>query len=266
MSARVRGVLFDLDDTLFDHNYATFCATTALRATEPLFGAWTPEELRRRHSEMLELIHREVVAGRMAIDEARRERFRRLLSDAGGDAAAQGRAVALATCYRREYERGWRPVAGAIELLTALRSRGLRIAIVTNNLTSEQQTKLRCCGLDGHVDVLTTSEAVGTPKPAPAIYECALEALGIAAEESVMVGDAWDTDIAGALAARVRPVWFNWRGLPARDTTVDELASLQPTARALQVIAGTDSGPAQDSGRTRDSGRAQHSGPGSRDS
>jgi putative hydrolase of the HAD superfamily len=232
----LKGVLFDLDDTLFDHNYATYQATDVLRESEPAFAVWSSQELRRRHSEMLELVHKEVVAGRMAIDEARRERFRRLLADAGGDAGALERAMDVAMNYRRAYERHWRPVAGAVDLLLALRRRGLKVAIVTNNLTAEQEMKLRCCALDAHVDCLITSEAVGAAKPERRIYGAALEALGIAETEAVMVGDVWDTDIAGALAAGVRPVWFNWRGLPQRETAVDEIASLAPTDATVRLI------------------------------
>ena len=105
MNTPVRGVLFDLDDTLFDHNFSTNCATAVLRECEPALAVWSLEELRRRHSELLEIIHREVVAGRLSIDDARRERFQRLLADAGGDEAAVARASAAALRYREEYQR-----------------------------------------------------------------------------------------------------------------------------------------------------------------
>lgn len=240
MKKPVRGVLFDLDDTLFDHHHATRCATTALREIEPAFSAWSPEELRRRHSDVLELVHKEVVAGRLAIDDARRERFRRLLTDAGGEALAIQRAPAIAGLYRQQYERNWRPVDGAIALMAALKERGVKIAIVTNNLTVEQAAKLRHCALESLVDALITSEAVGVPKPQPAIFQSALTAVGLAEHDTVMVGDAWDTDIAGALGAGIRAVWFNWRALPARDVEVPQIASLLPTEQAMDVIVGRD--------------------------
>ena len=127
-----------MDDTLFDHNRATIRATASLRDREPLFQAWSGEELRRRHSEMLEIIHRQVVSGDLPIDEARRERFRRLLGDAGADESGLDRAVELARWYRQEYERSWYPVDGAMDLLTALKAAGIIVGIVTNNLRSEQ--------------------------------------------------------------------------------------------------------------------------------
>lgn len=236
----LRAVLFDLDDTLFDHRYATQCATGHLCEAEPAFSTWSAEEFQRRHSDVLEVIHREVVAGRMKIDDARRERFRRLLEDAGGDAEALARAAGIATIYRHEYEQHWRPVPGSMELLLALKSRGLGIAVVTNNLTAEQQLKLRRCALDVHIDALITSESAGSAKPEPAIFAAALDALGVSSDEAVMVGDVWDTDIAGALASGVRPLWFNWRLLPPVDpgANVEEIASFVPVEMTVRAICG----------------------------
>jgi HAD superfamily hydrolase (TIGR01549 family) len=236
MTTPVRGVLFDLDDTLFDHNFSTNCATAALLGSEPALAVWSLEELRRRHSELLETIHREVVAGRLSIDDARRERFRRLLADAGADEEALGRASAAASRYREEYQRSCRGVAGAAELLTALKNRKLRVAVVTNNLTAEQEQKIKRCGFGGRIDALITSEGTGIAKPEVAIFTAALAAIGVDASEAVMVGDAWDTDIAGALAAGVRPVWFNWRGHPPRETAVAEIAALTPLDAAVKAI------------------------------
>jgi HAD superfamily hydrolase (TIGR01549 family) len=238
MITPARGVLFDLDDTLFDHNFSTNCATAALRGCEPALSVWSLEELRRRHGELLETIHREVIAGRLSIDDARRERFRRLLTDAGADGDAVARAGAAAARYREEYQRSCRGVPGAAALLKALKSRGLRVAIVTNNLTTEQEQKIRRCAFGGFIDALITSESAGIAKPDAAIFAVALSAIGVSAAEAVMVGDAWDTDIAGAIAAGVRPVWFNWRGHAPRETPVAEITAFSPLDVAVKAICG----------------------------
>ena len=86
--ALIRAVLFDLDDTLFDHDHATNRALSALRATEPAFREWAPAELVSRHSVELEAMHLEVLAGRQSIDNAREERFRRLFEAATGRSAS----------------------------------------------------------------------------------------------------------------------------------------------------------------------------------
>ena len=66
-----RAVLFDLDDTLFDHRGASRAALTdvhRLHAAHVDFAAFE-----QQHSHELEVMHLEVLAGRMSIDDARRE-------------------------------------------------------------------------------------------------------------------------------------------------------------------------------------------------
>ena len=232
----LRGILFDLDDTLFDHDRATERALNILRGTEPAFQQWGEDELIRRHSVELEAMHLEVLAGRQSIDNARAERFRRLYEVAAGGPAPTGRAADLARCYRTAYEQAWRAVPGATALLVALREAGFRIAIVTNNIVLEQKLKLRHCELDGLIDELITSEEVGAAKPDTRIFDEALSRLSITADEAVMIGDAWHTDIEGALAANIRPIWFNRRGVASPDTSVAELRALEPTEDALAVV------------------------------
>jgi len=48
-----------------------------------------------------------------------------------------------------------------------------------------------------------------------------------------MIGDAWETDIAGARAAGIRPVWFNRFGAPSPDPSVTEVHSLTSGALVL---------------------------------
>ena len=97
--------------------------------------------------------------------------------------------------------------------------------------------KLERCALAQYIDVLITSEDAKIAKPDPGIFTIALKALDLSSTQTVMVGDAWDTDIAGAIAAGLRPVWFNWRGSPMREPRVPELRSFLPAAEAMRVIA-----------------------------
>jgi 2-haloalkanoic acid dehalogenase type II len=232
----IRAVLFDLDDTLFDHAHAMSRALAALKADEPAFATWTTEYLEARHGEVLEVLHQDVLAGRLSIDAAREERFRRLLTMTESAALGRRRAVALARLYRETYKQVWRAVPGAVELLTWLKTAGYGTAVVTNNLTAEQRTKLTGCGLDACIDYLITSEDVGVAKPDPHIFEAALSALSVKAPEAIFVGDAWQADIVGGRAAGLRTVWLNRKGAPSPDPSVPELPSLEPLDRARAVL------------------------------
>jgi HAD superfamily hydrolase (TIGR01549 family) len=227
-------LLCDLDDTLFDHDRATRESLANLQQRHQVLSSWSLEELDQRHRVLLEELHLEVLAGRLSIDEARRERFGRLLVQADADASSM--ADEVASHYRQTYAANWHAVEGAIELLQAVRSAGHHIVIVTNNGVAEQQLKLERCGIGACIDVMVTSEEIGITKPSPGIFEHALQSVGARASDAVMLGDAWATDIEGARAAGITPVWFNPRRRPSPDPAVLELVSFMPTAEALAVL------------------------------
>ena len=83
----VRAVLFDLDDTLFDHRGCARDALEAVHACHPCFARDGLRRSRAAHARLLEELHREVMTGRVPLDAARNERFRRLFAAAGVTAA-----------------------------------------------------------------------------------------------------------------------------------------------------------------------------------
>jgi HAD superfamily hydrolase (TIGR01549 family) len=232
----VRAVLFDLDDTLFDHFHGSRRALEAVRRCHECFAAVESAELERSHTRFLDELHAQVMLGRMPLEAAREERFRRLFRSAGLEADDELVRVA-ARAYRDSYREARRAIQGAAALLPLVKARA-RLGIVTNNLLEEQQEKLRVCGLDAFVDVLVVSEEAGVAKPDAGIFALALERLGCAAHEAVMVGDSWPVDVVGARAAGIRPIWFNRHHVPAPegDTTVLQLHALEPAEAVLRVI------------------------------
>jgi Icc protein len=60
-------------------------------------------------------------------------------------------------------------------------------------------------------------KAIVPGKPAPAIFELALERLGVSREEAVMIGDTPETDIAGARAAGLRSIMVETGNAAASD-------------------------------------------------
>jgi putative hydrolase of the HAD superfamily len=230
-----RVVLSDLDDTLFDHDAATRAALACVAAGEPALAVWPAAELDRRHRELLERLHLDVMTGRVAVHDARVERFRCLLIDACGRDDL-GRAAAIAQTYRAAYEAAWQPVTGALELLRQLKTVGRAVVVVTNNGVAEQEQKLGRLGLRPYVDALVASEAVGCCKPEPEIFRRALACAGAGCGEAVMLGDAWAADIEGARRAGIRAVWLNRFGQSSPDPSVPELRTLAPVAEAMRLI------------------------------
>jgi HAD superfamily hydrolase (TIGR01549 family) len=233
-------VLIDLDDTLFDHRASARMALQAAADADPALGRCAFDVLETRHRVILEDLHRRVLDGGMTVDEARALRFRTLVAEQG-ETCDDARLDRLTAAYRGAYQKNWTVLAGARELLVELRRRGARIAIVTNNIVSEQVSKLRRLDLEAHVDALVVSEAVGASKPDVRIFTHALDAVGARAEEAVMLGDNWKADVEGAMAAGIRGVWFNPRRLPRPSDLagVDEVQSLEPAHDVANILTGT---------------------------
>jgi HAD superfamily hydrolase (TIGR01549 family) len=238
-AALPRGVLFDLDDTLFDHAQCAHTALTAVHQRHVCFASMPFEDFEQAHTRLLESLHARVLSGEIRLDDARMERFRSLFEIAGltaDQALVRSAAMTYRDCYLSER----RAVAGAQALLVALYSR-VRIAIVSNNLRAEQEDKLRRCELDRFVDVLVVSEEVGMSKPDPEIFRIALQRLGCTSREAVMIGDSWQADIVGARTAGMPAIWFNRakRPCPDPDAGVIELHSLEPPDHVIAAIART---------------------------
>ncbi len=124
-----------------------------------------------------------------------------------------------------------RLVPGAVDALRELEAAGLALAIVSNS-DGTLERRLAAEGIcqvgPGRgvpVAVVIDSGAVGVAKPNPAIFAIALEATGVSPEAAVHVGDAVGADVAGALAAGVRPVHLDPHGFCA-DASHPHLRSL----------------------------------------
>ena len=237
--AVTRAVLIDLDDTLFDHRASARQALLAAAQADPALGRCEFEALEARHRVILEDLHRRVLDGAMSVDEARALRFRTLVAEQG-ETCDEARLECITAAYRGAYQSNWAVLAGAPELLAALRARGVRIAVVTNNIVREQVAKLKRLELDALVDELVVSEAVGASKPDARIFMHALEAVGASADEAVMLGDNWTADVQGAIAAGIRAVWFNPRRVPrpAGAPGAREIHALEPVETIADLLTG----------------------------
>ena len=98
-------------------------------------------------------------------------------------------------------------------LLEALRSRGLRLGLVSNAFDPGWllHRDLAQMGIAERIDYAVFSSEVGKRKPHPEIFERALEALEVAPDEALFVGDRLYEDVRGAAQVgltTVQAVWF----------------------------------------------------------
>ena len=83
------------------------------------------------------------------------------------------------------------------------------LTIISNGFKEVQYYKFEHSGLALYFTHTLISEEVGINKPQPGIFEIALQRNGIAAEEAVMVGDSYSSDIAGSKTAGIDQIWIH---------------------------------------------------------
>ena len=139
----------------------------------------------------------------------------------------------------RQLEAGlWtRPMEGARAAIDGVAALGLRCAVVSNS-DGRAEWHLEHTGTREGLEFVIDSAIVGVEKPDPRIFQIALDRLGCRRDEVVMVGDSWPADVAGAIAAGIRPIWFNplRKPRPEPSIAVDEIHALEPIEDALRVI------------------------------
>lgn len=124
-----------------------------------------------------------------------------------------------------------RLLPGAVDTLEYL-SGNYDLHIITNGFEEVQYPKLERCGLMPFFRHIITSEQAGVQKPAPEIFEYAMNLTGASPKESLMIGDDPFADIEGAHKQGMDQVWLSAgaEGCPVlptyRITALKELLSI----------------------------------------
>lgn len=102
----------------------------------------------------------------------------------------------------REFERpeNYRLYPDALEALALLRSEGIRLGIISN-WEVWLPSLLERLGIAEYFEAVVISGAVGLHKPEPAIFQHAVEIVGVTPANAVHIGDSLRSDYHGALGA-----------------------------------------------------------------
>jgi len=187
----VKGILFDLDETLIDRRRSLDRYARELRTR---LGSRFAED------EFVVRFHRLDGAGRVP----RREFFEAIARELFDGATADAIEAHF-------YTHAWRaPLLhdGMAAILRDVRARGWRSGIITNGGVVAQSAKIDNGGLRAAVDGAVISDAFGVKKPEPAIFRHLIETLGIDPAQSWFVGDDPTADVWGAKQVGLRACWI----------------------------------------------------------
>lgn len=194
-----RGLLLDLDDTLYAYAPAEEAArSTVQRALVDVTGR-PPDEIARRWNEARATVHRRI--GGTASSHSRLLYLHELASALArnGRPSIVGVVPELEALYWDTFLATMTLRPGAVELLDAWRAAGHRVALVTDLTLDIQLRKVARLGLGERLDAIVASEEVGRDKPDPTGALLAIERLGVRSADCVVVGDSVTKD--GGVAA-----------------------------------------------------------------
>ena len=232
----LKAVIFDLYETLitqFDPDWQPPMMSVAQRLG-------IEEEVFQRHWEPL----------RVSWSRGRPDRYEEVLEAVCEAVGRTPDRRVIAELGQERYESRLPPFEDVepaiVEMIDALRSRGLKLGVVTNAASGDVEPWPRCV-LAPRFEAFVASCDFGMLKPDRRIYERCLEALAVDAAEAVFVGDAGHeamNELDGARRAGLRPLWATWfldrwppgtRRMPGREPPFPRLRA---TTDLLEWVSG----------------------------
>ena len=124
----------------------------------------------------------------------------------------------------------WRLFPETVAVLTQLRAEGVELGIISN-FDSRLFSVMRGLGIEQLIDTVTISSLAQAAKPAPKIFQLALDKHAVDPEEAMHVGDSLRDDVEGAAKAGLHAVLLDredrQQGTGVRSIrTLDELLPL----------------------------------------
>lgn len=207
---RYKSLFIDLDDTLYDFSGASresFMETYELLGYGRYFDSFG-QYISLYEPYNLELWHI-YGEGKITKEELNRRRYSYPLECVGVNDPQLAERFCREALSRIPTKNKLMP--GAVELLEYLRPK-YSLYILSNGFKELQSHKMRTAGIDKYFDALILSEDIGVNKPNPELYNYALQKTGAQLNESIMIGDMFDTDIAGAANIGMEQIYYNPKG------------------------------------------------------
>lgn len=203
----IRGVVFDVDDTLYDMAQPFYNALRRLYGERSAFDLPALFLLFRRYSDER---FEESQTGKISMDEFYIYRIRKTLEEADVQ-TTDAQALAFQRVYMGlQYQIQLSPTI--VRMLNDLRTRA-KIGIITNGESTHQRKKIASLGMSKWMpeEAIIVSGDLKFRKPDQRIFQLMEERLELNGTQLLYVGDSFDLDVAGSTEAGWSAVWFNRR-------------------------------------------------------
>lgn len=197
-----RAIFLDADGTLFDYDRGEKFALEMSLQDFSIKG--DQEDLLEIYREINKNIWAEFEKGEISAERLKTERFHRFGEKLGVDLNPK----IFSEKYLGYLGQASFLLEGAKEVLDWLKGDYVLI-LLTNGLSRVQRSRVKLASLEDYFQELVISEEIGEAKPAPGIFDRAMEAAGNPRREEVlMVGDSLESDIKGGIGYGLDTCWI----------------------------------------------------------
>jgi putative hydrolase of the HAD superfamily len=234
MKTKIKAILFDIDDTLYDRNKSQPLVLETITQSLPLvFGALDKERVLEAFLESDRTSTKDWEAGlhHNDIRDYRSKLFLKALN------IPLEHAEAITEVYLQEYPFINAPVDGAAELVQKASSR-FKTGVISNSMPDVQYQKIATLGFDAYFSCVVIATEIGIKKPDPRIFHHAAKKLKVLPSECLYIGDNYENDIAGAKGAGMATCWFHRNNTDIENSADADyiVESLEEAKRILEAL------------------------------
>ena len=204
-------LLFDLDNTLLDFDYAEH---EAFKNANLKFGLPFTEELYAKYHVINDGWWKRYEKGLYKKEEIVVLRFKEYLELTG----IQINPDEFNKTFLSNLANGTKTIDGAYEVLKTLKEMGKTIYSASNGVTKVQEKRLGSQPFRKFIDDIFVSEEMGFPKPELGFFINAQKKANVTfGSDALIIGDSLTSDIKGGNQIGIDTCWFNPKCTPLKD-------------------------------------------------
>ncbi|MFW9903645.1 MAG: HAD family hydrolase [Candidatus Thorarchaeota archaeon] len=203
----IKGVVFDIDGTLLNHEQALERALTnfysLMKKSIPhsrfneFFLTWKENTVKYIN---------EYLSGRLSFQQQRILRVQSVFNKWEYPLTSD-KAMELFKIYLNEYENNWSLYEDVVPCLTRLQH--FPLGVISDGDGEQQRKKLAFTGIDSYFRSIIISGEVGLQKPHPKLFRKSANELNLSLDEILYIGDQLEKDALGAHSAGMQGVLIN---------------------------------------------------------
>ncbi len=213
-------LFFDLDHTLWDFETNSKLTLLELYKLHNLYESISPDfdAFHQRYSYHNKILWDKYNHGKIRQEDLRWKRMYLAMIDFKNGSESLARQ--LSSEYLKLLPVKSQLFPGTIEVLDYLLEKKYQMHLITNGFEDIQYGKLKSSNIEKYFNQVVTSEKAMSLKPHAEIFNYALNAAKATVNESIMIGDNLDADIAGAMNVQMDTIFVNH---------INETTTLKPT-------------------------------------